>query len=171
MTSKERKLMNAIRANLVNTARRLLEEGVDVNSSDAFRNTPVMGVRSVEMLNLCIEHGANLNMKNKNMDSVLTVWVKRFDREKWGVTNLPPLTPSEFLDLWKVAGRKERGVDSTSVNLDGKKAKSYLNEKNSEQLLIAGKLCSHENRYKLAKAQANGAKMRSEGQVKPEGKQ
>ncbi len=165
MTSKERRLMNAVRVDHVNTARRLLEDGVDINARDGLGNTAIMGVRSVEMLNLCLQHGANLNMKNKKLDSVLTVWTKRLDRTQWGETHLPPLASDELLKIWEVARRK--GVDSTSENLDGKKAKSYLNMEDQNQRLLAGKLCSHEGHIKIKKS----AEERERQQRKSEGKQ
>ena len=165
MTSKERKLMSAIKADKVEVARFILKSGVEVNTRDELGNTAVMGVRSVEMLNLCLEYGANLNMKNKKLDSVLTVWAKRLDKQKCREMHLSPLNETEFSAIWKVARRKD--IDLFSKNSEMRTAKSYLDENNPNQRALVMDLHKYEKLQKVKEAK----EQRSNQQEKPEGKQ
>ena len=90
------KFINAVKANLINTAKKLLNEGVCVNATDGNMNVALAYVKSVEMLKVLLDNGANINAKNREMDSVLTVFVKRMDRVKWNLTQFPEMSPIEL---------------------------------------------------------------------------
>ncbi len=153
------KFINAVKANLINTAKKLLNEGVCVNATDGNMNVALAYVKSVEMLKVLLDNGANINAKNREMDSVLTIFVKRMDRVKWNLTQFPEMSPIELSKIWDVI--KKRGVDTTAVNLDNKKAKYYVDMNDPAQRAIGAKICVHEGHMRMKQGEERRAAMKS----------
>lgn len=82
-------LRDAVRSGDVAAVKKMLESGVDVNEEYENRRTPIFSARDPAMVDLLIEHGANLNercaasVQSPIEEAAEAYCVREDEREKW----------------------------------------------------------------------------------------
>lgn len=174
MTLKERFFFNCIKADKIEKARQFLKIDKNlVNASDVNGNTGLHLIQSLEMMDLLLENGADVNARNKagdtpifvamtpkialglhekgallntknfNSDTLLIKYARRINND------FPILTPAEFLEVWPMF--KTSDINSCAKNKDGKIARDYLKLNDPDQKKIAIRLSHHEMAVRCSK--------------------
>ena len=103
----------------------LVDNGANVDARNRDGETPIFVAFTPEIALLLRKRGASLNTKNFNSDTLLIKYSRRV------VGEAPAMTPEDFLKVWPML--KTSGINPCAVNKDGLKARSYLSATDLEQ--------------------------------------
>ncbi|XP_012274842.1 uncharacterized protein LOC105696721 [Orussus abietinus] len=101
-------LLGAIILGKLDVVKKLLKDGYPINSCTEDKKTPLMWAvsnKNLEMINLLVEHGADLTLVDKNRDNIALIAIQS-----------PSWSETDFLDFWNSIHRK---IDPGHTNIRG----------------------------------------------------